>query len=274
MPLTSGTPRLNYVVDDFTDPWKNASYMVLQHGFGRNARFWYKWVPLLSKHFKLIRPDMRGFGQSREGFSLEGGYRLDDLSADIVRVLDDVGASDAHYVGEAFGGTLGMQLASEHPDRIRTLSLLSAPVFLLESIQEMFAAGGKSWGDFIRENGAGVWAEKTNTVSRFPEFLGQPFLDWYSDELSHTDAETLASFSELCSSYNQTRFLAGIKAPTLGVYSNSREEQVDALREHVADLTVQKIDTRYFMIYMIYPEICAAAVAHFAAQHDGVTLAV
>lgn len=272
MPLTSGTPRLNYVIDDFTDPWKNASYMVLQHGFGRNLRFWYQWIPLLSRHFKLIRPDMRGFGASREGFSSEEGFRLNDLSADMARVLDDAGVERAHYVGEAFGGTLGMQFAAQYPDRIRTLSLLSAPVYLLESIQNMFAAGGTSWGDFIRNNGPKAWAERTNTVSRFPDSLGQPFLDWYSEELGHTDAETLARFTELCRSYDQTRFLADIQCPTLGVYSTSRNEQVDTLREHVKDLTVQKIDTKYFMIYLIYPQICASAIAHFAAQHDGVVI--
>jgi hypothetical protein len=35
-----------YELDDFTDPWKEAETIVIQHGLGRNARFWYHWVPL------------------------------------------------------------------------------------------------------------------------------------------------------------------------------------------------------------------------------------
>ena len=48
----SAGPTLHYVVDDYTDPWKNAPYLVLQHGNGRSAQFWYSWVPYLSRFIK------------------------------------------------------------------------------------------------------------------------------------------------------------------------------------------------------------------------------
>ena len=35
----SGKPSLHYVVDDFTDPWRNAPVLILQHGYGRSAQF-------------------------------------------------------------------------------------------------------------------------------------------------------------------------------------------------------------------------------------------
>jgi 3-oxoadipate enol-lactonase len=35
----SGQPELHYVIDDFTDPWRDAPYLVLQHGNGRSSRF-------------------------------------------------------------------------------------------------------------------------------------------------------------------------------------------------------------------------------------------
>lgn len=38
-------PSLYYEVDDYTDPWRNAPYLVLQHGYGRSSLFWYSWVP-------------------------------------------------------------------------------------------------------------------------------------------------------------------------------------------------------------------------------------
>jgi 3-oxoadipate enol-lactonase len=122
--------KLHYTVDDFTDPWKNAPYIVLQHGFGRNGRFWYKWVPYLARHYKVLRLDMRGFGQSREGFGLTRDFTLQELTDDVRAVFDHAGIETAHFCGEAFGGTLGYQFAATHPDRLRTLSVLSAPVFL------------------------------------------------------------------------------------------------------------------------------------------------
>jgi hypothetical protein len=39
---------MHYEVDDFTDPWKPAETLWIQHGFGRSSRFWYHWVPPLA----------------------------------------------------------------------------------------------------------------------------------------------------------------------------------------------------------------------------------
>jgi pimeloyl-ACP methyl ester carboxylesterase len=211
---------------------------------------------------------MRGFGQSRQGFALGSGFDLNDLSADIPRILDAEGIDRVHYVGEAFGGTLGIQAASQYPDRFRSLSLLSTPVFLHQKVQGIFALNESSWAEAIRKQGVKKWAEGTNTVSRFPTAMGPHFLEWYSNELGKTDAETLAKFSELCSSYDQTRFLEGITAPVLGIYSNSREEQVDLLRKHVKRLNVAHLETEYYLIYQIFPKACADIVLHFLSLQD------
>jgi len=41
-------------VDDFTDPWKPAETLWIQHGFGRSSRFWYHWVPPLAAHIRRV----------------------------------------------------------------------------------------------------------------------------------------------------------------------------------------------------------------------------
>ena len=56
---------LHYYQDDFSDPWRCAPAILLQHGFSRSGRFWYNWVPLLSRQFRVLRPDMRGLGLSQ-----------------------------------------------------------------------------------------------------------------------------------------------------------------------------------------------------------------
>ncbi len=48
-----GQPDLHYAVDDCTDPWKNASWLVLQHGNGRSGRFRYSWVPYLCRIYMI-----------------------------------------------------------------------------------------------------------------------------------------------------------------------------------------------------------------------------
>ena len=52
-----GEPAIHYEIDDYTDPWKQAPVLLLQHGFGRSHRVWYSWVPYLSRFYKVVRPD-------------------------------------------------------------------------------------------------------------------------------------------------------------------------------------------------------------------------
>jgi 3-oxoadipate enol-lactonase len=264
----AGAPRLWFELDDHTDPWKNAPYLLLQHGYGRNAVFWYSWVPWLSRYFRVIRPDMRGFGRSRVDVGREG-FVLDDLVADVIAVADAAGAARFHYCGEAFGGTLGLQLAAQHPSRVRTLSLVSAPVFLSQKIQQNYALGGASWVDALREKGVRQWVAETNGIARFPPHASPEFLNWYADELGKTDPETLIAFSRLCASYNMTDFLPRIEADVLGLYPTSRPEQVALLRAHLRRFHCVEFPTEYLMLYNMYPRACAEAVLHFAAQFDG-----
>jgi 3-oxoadipate enol-lactonase len=50
--------RIFYRVDDFTDPWSQPETILMLHGFCRNSRFWYAWVPILGRHFRVVRPDL------------------------------------------------------------------------------------------------------------------------------------------------------------------------------------------------------------------------
>jgi 3-oxoadipate enol-lactonase len=266
----AGAPSLYYEIDDFTDPWRDAPYLVLQHGYGRNSRFWYRWVPYLSRFYRVVRPDMRGFGQSTRGGNASPSFRLDDLVQDVIAVVDDLGAQSVHYCGEAFGGTLGMQLAATYPDRVRTLNLISAPVYLHQNIQGNYALGEASWVDALRKHGIRKWAQATNTISRFPPEAGAEFLEWYNEELAKTDLDTLVNFSRLCSSYDQRQYLSRIVAPVLGIYPRTRQEQVVLLEEHVKRLNVVRMETDFYMFYCVFPRACAQTVLNFAAQHDGI----
>ena len=56
--------ELNYRVDDFTDPWREAGTVLLIHGNNESGLAWHGWVPHLARRYKVVRPDMRGFGDS------------------------------------------------------------------------------------------------------------------------------------------------------------------------------------------------------------------
>src|SRR5512134_1277276 len=66
MPTVRLAPHLemHYLVDDYTDPWCEPETILLLHGNCESSATWYAWVPHLARHFRVVRPDMRGYGAS------------------------------------------------------------------------------------------------------------------------------------------------------------------------------------------------------------------
>ena len=89
-------PTLYYDLDDYTDPWKKAPVILLQHGFSRSSCFWYSWVPYLSRFFRIVRPDLRGLGRSSSKFDLESELGLEIYFRDLNAIIDHVGAESVH----------------------------------------------------------------------------------------------------------------------------------------------------------------------------------
>ncbi len=67
-----------------------------------------------------MRYDPRGHGRSP---APPGPYDLADLAADVLALLDRLGAPTADFCGLSLGGMTGMQLAVDHPERIGRLVL-------------------------------------------------------------------------------------------------------------------------------------------------------
>ena len=270
-----GHPEIHYELDDHTDPWRNAPYVVLQHGFGRSSRFWYSWVPYLSRFYKVIRPDLRGLGQSSDKFDLQSGINLDNYLADLIAILDDVGASSTHYCGESLGGLIGIPLAARHPDLVRSLSLVSTPVFNNARAKTTLMAGFPTWREALKTLGSHGWSKAMNTSMRFPPGTDQALQDWYAAEMGKNNLEVLIAMAELASPIDVTGFLENINVPVLGLYPNSGPitsgEQEELLKSRIKDLRIVHLPTTFHTLQNIAPATCATEVLHFIAQRDGVT---
>src|SRR5437868_1190755 len=149
----SGEPAIHYVVDDFTDPWKKAPVLLLQHGNGRNGKFWYRWIPHLARHYKVVRPDMRGLGQSGRDFDLQRDLTLDALIGDLKALISELGGGPVHFCGESMGGILGCVLTALHPELIRTLTIVATPVFINEDMKQRYSVGHGSRTDAMKAMG-------------------------------------------------------------------------------------------------------------------------
>lgn len=270
----AGQPDLHYVIDDYTDPWKDAPCLILQHGNGRAGRFWYSWVPYLSRYYRVVRPDARGLGLSSTDFDLDSGVSVDTLIGDLVALVKELGNRPVHFCGESMGGILGIALAALHPALVRTLTLVATPVFISDRMKAQYSMGHKSRVDAMQEMGRDAWLKATNRSTRFPPDCDPGLLDWYEGEFAKSNYDVQLAYSRLVNNANAVDFLPRIQAPVLGLYPTdgpiTSAEQEAMLLDKLPGMRMVHLPVRYHMIHHVAPAACATTLLHFLATHDGV----
>ncbi|MFK7887920.1 MAG: alpha/beta fold hydrolase [Gammaproteobacteria bacterium] len=93
------------------------------HGLFMSGRAWHNQVLALRSRFRCVAIDLRG--HSRSG-SPSGGYDMDSLAEDIVKLIEVGGYAPTHIVGCAMGATIAMHVAVKRPELVRSLTLMSA----------------------------------------------------------------------------------------------------------------------------------------------------
>ena len=122
--------------------------LLLLAGMFSDSASWAPVVPALERHFTVIRPDNRTTGRTRH----EGAARVEDMARDAGALLDALALGPAHVVGHSLGSTLGLLIAGDRPDLIRSLTLsCAAPlrrahlVSLFEGLCRIREAAGNDW---------------------------------------------------------------------------------------------------------------------------------
>jgi pimeloyl-ACP methyl ester carboxylesterase len=93
--------------------------VLLLHGFPDSHKLWRYQIPgLVAAGFRVIAPDLRGYGLTEIPKGGVTVYRMDQLVADVVSLLNVLGVARVRLVGHDWGAAIGWQSAILHPDRI------------------------------------------------------------------------------------------------------------------------------------------------------------
>ncbi len=99
----------------------------LIHGSGPGVTAWANWrltMPVLAERFRVIAPDMVGFGYTERPADIR--YTMDGWVEHALGVMDALGLEQTHLVGNSFGGALALALAIRAPHRVKRLALMGS----------------------------------------------------------------------------------------------------------------------------------------------------
>lgn len=104
---------------------------ILLHGFGASVFSWREVVEPLAQHGTVIAYDRPAFGLTERPLEWEGESPYGpQAQVDIVLgLMDELGVEKAILVGNSAGGTVSMQVALQHPERVEALILVDAAVY-------------------------------------------------------------------------------------------------------------------------------------------------
>ncbi|MBO0751618.1 MAG: alpha/beta fold hydrolase [Bradyrhizobiaceae bacterium] len=256
-------PGLTMAYEDhwFGEPWTTPETIVMLHGNAESSRAWITWVPHLSRHFRVLRPDLPGFGASSapDGY----GWSVTELAADIDRYLDALKIAKCHLLGAKYGGSVAMQLAIDQPERFLSLGLFGSPV--------RGSGGGNA--DKIRDLGVRRWADATQRT-RLGSAAGEAQIAWWTDELmARTDPRAAFGASSARIDMDLEDRLGGIACPTLIVTTQESGlqtvETVNRYAARIPDARVIVLPGDSYHIAAAAPDVCATEALRFLQEISG-----
>jgi 3-oxoadipate enol-lactonase len=260
---TSDGSILAYDIDDFTDPWKEAPTLLLLHAAMGSARRYFAWVPHLSRHYRVVRLDLRGHGRSQVP-PADQPLSLDRLVTDVAELLDHLGLEAAHIVGNSAGGYLGQQLAMTRPERVRSLSLFGSTPGLKNS-------QAPSWIPQIQAKGLRAFLAET-IRDRLAADADPGLIEWFLDEAAKNDSSYIGKFVLLMASYDWSGEVERIACPTLVVIPGN--ETVGSIANYDPFRKLKNVEIKVYEglphnICDAVPDRCAADVRDFLRRRFG-----
>ena len=109
--------------------------LLLLHGLGGSHDDWRRQVPVFARRYRVVAPDLRGFGDSER----QEPFTVQQHARDMAALLGALGLPRAHVVGLSMGGAVAMELALSDPARVAGLVLANtAPSFELRGWQRRY----------------------------------------------------------------------------------------------------------------------------------------
>jgi 3-oxoadipate enol-lactonase len=258
---------MHYRVDDFTDPWRTPETILMLHGNAESGAAWYAWVPHLARHYRIVRPDMRGFGASTP-MPADFPWTLDILIDDFLRLLDHLGIGRFHLLGAKIGGTIARAFAARRPERVATLTVVGTP----PPFRHGAAERAPELAVEFRTLGVEHWARRT-MAGRLGSAFPAEGVEWWIRFMGRTAVSTQIGFMGTIACADIRADLPDIRCPTLVVTTEHSDlasvEETRAWQRQIANSDLLVLPGDSYHVAASHAERCAAATLDFIARSGG-----
>ena len=260
MPRAQITPDLemHYRDECFADDWAAPANMLLLHGNAESGAAWNGLMPVLGRRFRVVRPDMRGFGQSTP-MALDYKWSVDRIIADFIALADSLGLDTFHIGAAKVACPIALRLAARHPGRVRSLAVLGGIV----SGEVSVGARAASWLEHIEQKGVESWARWT-MPGRLGSTTSPGMMEGWAKLMGRTPLSTQLGFIRSVPAIDVRPDLASIQCPTLVVTTDGSGlgsvEAVRAWQQTIPKSEFMVVPGDSYHVAATHPEVCAAAM--------------
>lgn len=260
--------------------------VLLLHGFPDSKELWKNQISaLVNAGFRVIAPDLRGYGNSPSPLDKEK-YTMPILMSDVIGILDTLGLDKVHLVGHDWGAGLSWYLVTYYEQRFNSLTVLSVGfpgnsewssmeqrqkswyfyLFLQEGLAEKTFADS-DW-KFTKEFMAGH-KQLEDVLQRFqqPNALTTA-LNWYRGNMQNKITQPNVDY--IPSNEEPVIPQKKIQLPVLGIWSNKdialTEAQMKKSADFVTNFTYKKIEGAGHWMMLDKPVELNSLILNFLSQ--------
>jgi len=257
---------LHYRVDDFTDPWCESRTILMLHGNAESSASWYGWVPTLARQYRVVRPDMRGFGASTP-MPRDFPWTLDLLIDDYSRLMDSLGVERFHLVAAKIGGTIARAFAARRPERVLTLTVAGTPTPFRVGAAERVPALVEEFDQFGVEH----WARET-MAGRLGSAFPPEGVEWWTKFMGRTAVSTQVGFMGTIACADIRADVPKIACPTLVISTEdsglATVGETRAWQQMIPDSELLVLPGDSYHVAASDAEECARATLQFIERRD------
>src|SRR5208282_1823644 len=210
MPFVAvGNLRTHYAITGAQD-----AVLVFSNSLGTDFSMWDPQVDKLQQHFRILRYDTRGHGQSSV---TPADYSIEQFGRDVLGLLDSLGLDHVHFCGLSMGGMIGMWMGIHAPTRLHRLVLCNTAARI--GTKEMWNARIAT----VRKDGMKPVAAAVVERWFTPKFRAATAEKVARAQrmLENSPPEGYAACCAAIRDMDQHEAVAQIKAPTLVIYGAS-----------------------------------------------------